>query len=47
MLYHAAATHNLVDMRAAVVESVESYARAGCTIIITYWTPRLLDWLEQ
>ena len=45
MLHHAAVTHNLVDLKQSVLESIEAYARAGCTIIITYWTPKLLEWL--
>jgi porphobilinogen synthase len=46
MLYHAAVTQKLFDLKQAVVESVEAYARAGCSIIITYWAPELLEWLD-
>jgi porphobilinogen synthase len=45
MLYHAAHTHKIVDLKAGVTESIESYLRAGASIVITYWTPQLLEWL--
>eukprot|EP00158_Paraphelidium_tribonemae_P003966 Partr_v1_DN26493_c1_g2_i1_m24132 putative delta-aminolevulinic acid dehydratase len=47
MLYHAGFTHNLLDIRQGVIESIEAYMRAGATIIITYWTPQMLKWLAD
>lgn len=47
MLYHAAQSHKLFDLKSAVMESVEAYVRAGCSIILTYWTPQLLKWLQE
>lgn len=44
MLYQGAAS-GAVDLKAVVLESMESFMRAGCTIIITYFTPQLLDWM--
>lgn len=46
MLYHAGVTHGVVDIKDAVLESIEGYHRAGANIILTYWTPKLLEWLS-
>jgi porphobilinogen synthase len=46
MLWHAAAA-GAFDLKTAVIESLTGMRRAGATIIITYYTPRLLDWLAQ
>lgn len=45
MIYYAA-QHGVFDLRAGVMEATESALRAGANIIITYFTPQLLDWLE-
>jgi len=46
MLWHAA--HNgAFDLKTAVLESLRGMRRAGADIIITYYTPRLLEWLDQ
>ncbi|KAJ1957441.1 Aminolevulinate dehydratase [Dispira parvispora] len=45
MLWHAAA-NGVFDLRAAVLESLQGMLRAGADIILTYYTPELLDWLE-
>ncbi|PKK76075.1 tetrapyrrole biosynthesis, porphobilinogen synthase [Rhizophagus irregularis] len=34
------------DLRAVVFESMEGFLRAGANLIITYYTPQLLEWLE-
>ncbi|CAG8497233.1 8679_t:CDS:2 [Acaulospora morrowiae] len=34
------------DLKVAVFESMEGFVRAGANIILTYYTPQLLDWLE-
>ena len=47
MLYHAAKTHSLVDLKNSVFESIESCIRAGASIIISYWTPSVLEWLKE
>jgi len=44
MLHHAG-TAGAFDLKTAVLESMDSFLRAGATIIITYFTPALLDWL--
>ncbi|KAI8821814.1 uncharacterized protein EV422DRAFT_433574 [Fimicolochytrium jonesii] len=46
MLWHAAKA-GAVDLKAGVLESLECALRAGANILITYYTPELLDWLEQ
>lgn len=44
MLWHGAEM-GLFDKKRAVLEYMESFRRAGVTIMITYFTPELLDWL--
>jgi len=46
MLWHAAHA-NAFDLRAAVIESLVGMRRAGADILITYFTPQLLDWLKE
>lgn len=46
MLYHAA-SKGAFDLRAAVTEALTCFRRAGATIIITYFTPDILDWLSS
>lgn len=44
MLYHGA-NNGAFELRDAVMESMTSFFRAGCSIIITYFTPQLLEWI--
>ena len=46
MLYHAA-EHGVFKLKDAVLESLLAYRRAGCKIIITYYTPQVLKWLKE
>lgn len=46
MLWHAARA-NAFELRAAVLESLMGMRRAGADILITYFTPQLLDWLKE
>lgn len=46
-MIHAAAAAGCVDLEAAMLESVYALRRAGATILITYFTPRLLTWLKK
>ncbi|KAL2919329.1 Aminolevulinate dehydratase [Polyrhizophydium stewartii] len=46
MLWHAA-QHKVFDLRAGVMESLQSALRAGANILITYYTPLILDWLSE
>ncbi|KAI9347985.1 hypothetical protein DFJ73DRAFT_449149 [Zopfochytrium polystomum] len=45
MIYYAA-QNKVFDLRAGVMEATESALRAGANLIITYYTPQLLEWLE-
>ncbi|KAJ3054357.1 hypothetical protein HK097_002021 [Rhizophlyctis rosea] len=45
MLWHSAKA-GVFDLKAAVFESLEGAVRAGANILITYYTPWLLDWLD-
>ncbi|CAF0906811.1 unnamed protein product [Didymodactylos carnosus] len=46
MLYHAAKA-GAFDLKTAVIETLTGMRRAGADIIITYFTPQLLDWLQK
>ncbi|TPX67947.1 porphobilinogen synthase [Spizellomyces sp. 'palustris'] len=46
MLWHAA-QNGVFELRAGVMESLQAALRAGANILITYYTPLLLDWLED
>jgi porphobilinogen synthase len=46
MLWHAA-QNGVVDLQQGVLESLESGLRAGATILITYFTPMVLEWLKK
>ncbi|KAI0930227.1 Aminolevulinate dehydratase, variant 2 [Taiwanofungus camphoratus] len=43
----AGARAGVYDLRTMAFESIESMVRAGCTLILTYFTPQLLDWLSE
>ncbi|KAJ2325879.1 Aminolevulinate dehydratase [Coemansia sp. RSA 2673] len=45
MIHHAAAA-GVFNLKTAVLESMTSLQRAGCSLILTYFTPELLDWLD-
>lgn len=46
MIYHGAKAKSF-DLRDAVMESLQSCKRAGAQILITYYAPRVLDWLAE
>jgi len=46
MLWHSAQA-GVFDLKTAVLESLEGALRAGANILITYYTPNLLDWLDE
>ncbi|KAI9209531.1 delta-aminolevulinic acid dehydratase [Polychytrium aggregatum] len=46
MLWHAA-QNKVFDLRVGVLESLESALRAGADILITYYTPLILDWINE
>jgi len=45
MLWYAS-QHGVFGLKEGVLESVQSMTRAGASIILTYYTPLLLEWLE-
>jgi len=44
-MIHAGAAAGVYDLQKMVIESLESMVRAGVTVILTYFTPDLLEWL--
>lgn len=44
MIYHAA-NNGVFDLKVALTEILTSMRRAGADVIITYYTPVILDWL--
>eukprot|EP00669_Euglena_mutabilis_P004699 TRINITY_DN16047_c0_g1_i1.p3 TRINITY_DN16047_c0_g1~~TRINITY_DN16047_c0_g1_i1.p3 ORF type:complete len:160 (-),score=70.57 TRINITY_DN16047_c0_g1_i1:128-607(-) len=45
VMLHAAAAAGAFEERAAVLEVLTGFRRAGADVIITYYAPKLLDWL--
>ena len=45
-MIHAAAKAGVFDLKTMAFESTEGILRAGATIIVSYFTPQFLDWLE-
>jgi porphobilinogen synthase len=46
MLWHAAKAGTF-DLKGIVLESMNSFLRAGAGIILTYYAPNLLDWIDE
>ncbi|CAK7204496.1 Aminolevulinate dehydratase [Sporothrix eucalyptigena] len=46
-MLHAAAKAGVFDLKTAAMEAHDSILRAGATIIVSYFTPELLDWLDN
>jgi porphobilinogen synthase len=46
-MIHAAATAGVFDLKTMAFETTEGILRAGATIVISYFTPHFLDWLES
>lgn len=44
MIYWAA-KNGVFTLREGVMESVEGMMRAGASVVITYFTPHILEWL--
>ncbi|KAL7010146.1 Aminolevulinate dehydratase [Cystobasidiomycetes sp. EMM_F5] len=44
-MIHAGAKAGVYDLKVMAFESIECILRAGCTLILTYFTPDFLDWL--
>jgi porphobilinogen synthase len=43
----AAASNGWLDERAAVIEQLLAFKRAGADMIITYWAEQALGWLAE
>ena len=37
----------IIDLKRGVFEAVNAIRRAGCDIVISYFTPKLLEWIDQ
>lgn len=46
-MIHAGAKAGVFDLKTMAMESSEGILRAGATIIVSYFTPQFLDWLES
>ncbi|KAF3923397.1 hypothetical protein ABW21_db0205842 [Orbilia brochopaga] len=46
-MLHAAAAAGVFELRRAAEEVMTSILRAGATIVISYFTPEFLDWLDE
>ncbi|SCV70052.1 BQ2448_1446 [Microbotryum intermedium] len=46
-MIHAGANAGVYDLRTMAMETAECFLRAGCTLILTYFTPEFLDWLSE
>ena len=46
MIYYAAQA-GAIDLKRAVLESMTGFMRAGASIIISYFTPSLLNWIDE
>ncbi|KAI1105323.1 tetrapyrrole biosynthesis, porphobilinogen synthase [Jackrogersella minutella] len=46
-MVHAAAKAGVFDLKAMAFEVTEGILRAGATIVVSYFTPDFLDWLEN
>uniref|UniRef100_A0A1W7RJE6 Delta-aminolevulinic acid dehydratase n=1 Tax=Agkistrodon contortrix contortrix TaxID=8713 RepID=A0A1W7RJE6_AGKCO len=46
MLWHGAQA-GAFDLKAAVMEAMTGFRRAGADVVITYYTPQLLRWLKE
>ncbi|KZT71028.1 tetrapyrrole biosynthesis, porphobilinogen synthase [Daedalea quercina L-15889] len=42
----AGARAGVYDLKTMAFETSESFVRAGCTLILSYFTPQFLDWLQ-
>lgn len=46
-MLHAAAEKGIADLRAIAFEAHHGFLRAGARLIISYFTPEFLDWLDD
>lgn len=46
MLWRSAEA-GVFELKAAVMESLEGFLRAGATVVLSYYTPQVLEWLNE
>jgi len=46
-MIHAGAKAGVFDLKTMAFESTEGILRAGATIVVSYFTPQFLDWLDS
>ena len=46
-MLHAAAEKGVVDLKSIAFESHYGFLRAGARLIISYFTPEFLEWLDE
>lgn len=46
-MIHAGAEKGVYDLKEMAFETTESMVRAGASIILSYFTPDFLDWLDE
>ena len=46
-MIHAGAKAGVFDLKTMALESTEGILRAGATIVVSYFTPQFLDWLDN
>lgn len=46
-MIHAGAKAGVFDLKAIAFESTEGILRAGASIVVSYFTPQFLDWLDN
>ena len=46
-MIHAAAANGWIDLKSAALEVTYAIRRAGADLIISYFTPRMIDWLKE
>ncbi|KAA8913332.1 hypothetical protein TRICI_003227 [Trichomonascus ciferrii] len=46
-MMHAAAEKGVVDLKSIAFEAAHGNLRAGANLLITYFTPEFLDWLDE
>jgi len=43
----AGAKAGVYDLKTMAFESTQAFLRAGCTLVLSYFTPEFLDWLDE
>lgn len=46
-MIHAGAKLGVYDLKTMAFEAADGMLRAGATLILTYFTPEFLDWLDE